>query len=245
MNLYYPSLFSLSLKKVRNFTIRFFCCPLLPVALAVASLGVIIFVPLHNLDVRFTDYFYQNGIFIWKGRAIPEFIHKYLKFVIILVFLPFVIIPVLSFFKAGIFVADRDLLKRCGLILISLSLSLFSVALLKQINQVSCPWNLSVYGGEDLYLTPFHGFFNSSNIGVCWPSGFAGTGFVLMSGWAGMQGRYPKLAYSFLFTALLLGFLAGLVQIGRGAHFPSHVIATLDIDFLISYGVSKLCSSTR
>lgn len=113
-----------------------------------------------------------------------------------------------------------------GQLLMSLTLSLAGVAILKHILPMDCPWDLQQFGGSQT----FTGLFSSWPVGrkanACFPAGHASIGFAWLGLYFFCLQLYPALARPALLLAALLGFSLGLVQQLRGAHFMSHDIAS-------------------
>ena len=69
--------------------------------------------------------------------------------------------------------------------------------------------------------------------GKCWPSCFAGTAYSLFAVYFALREKRPKAARIALIAVAILGTFFGIAQMGRGAHFFSHVIAAGALDFAI------------
>lgn len=87
------------------------------------------------------------------------------------------------------------------------------VAALKHYSPISCPWDLPEFGGA------------KPDAGRCLPAAHPLTGFALFGLVLAFREK-PRAARYALAAALLIGFVAGAVQVVRGAHFPSHVLWT-------------------
>ena len=99
-------------------------------------------------------------------------------------------------------------------------------ALLKQASLTSCPWDLAEFGGAARYVSHWQLGLRDGGAGHCFPSGHASTAFALLSGWFVLRDAYPRAARRLLTAALAAGLLLGLVQLARGAHYPSHTLWT-------------------
>jgi hypothetical protein len=62
--------------------------------------------------------------------------------------------------------------------------------------------------------------------GHCFPAGHASTGFAFMAAFFGLQQSAPRAALKWLGWAVLVGFILGISQQVRGAHFMSHTLWT-------------------
>ena len=99
-------------------------------------------------------------------------------------------------------------------------------ALLKQASLTSCPWDLAEFGGAARYVSHWQFGLRDGGAGHCFPSGHASTAFALLSGWFVLRDAYPRAARRLLAAVLAAGLLLGLVQLARGAHYPSHTLWT-------------------
>lgn len=114
-------------------------------------------------------------------------------------------------------------------------LCVLAVWFLKRTTGVACPWSLEAFGGSAEMTEPVFGLAFRS--GSCWPSGAAGSGFALFAAYFALRDARPRLAKAALAAALLLGWSAGLGRMAVGAHFLSHNISSMALDWL-------LCSAT-
>ncbi len=119
-------------------------------------------------------------------------------------------------------------------LLLAVGLSTGSVALLKSMTQMDCPWDLQRYGG----LRPFIGLFQPRPVvlghAACFPAGHASAGY----GWVALyffalrlrpHWRWPALA-----AALAAGLVFGFSQQLRGAHFLSHDVGALVVGWTVA-----------
>lgn len=127
-------------------------------------------------------------------------------------------------------------------VVLASGVSALLVSVLKQASLHSCPWDLFEFGGSGRFFTlidhypVWPGGQSAAGPGKCFPSGHAASGWMWLcvlfvnkrsgaseSGpwqWRGLwQGLWISLV-------LVTGFVSSAVQIIRGAHFLSHVLAT-------------------
>ncbi|MFP5483184.1 MAG: phosphatase PAP2 family protein [Gammaproteobacteria bacterium] len=115
--------------------------------------------------------------------------------------------------------------------------------MLKALSSHSCPWDLNLYGGAADYFRLFQNTHAVANPGPgkCFPSGHASTAFMwivlLYSPMPWLKRHQTTVAIVVLF----MGGLASGVQIAKGAHFTSHVLATA----WLCWGVSLLAVDVR
>lgn len=119
-------------------------------------------------------------------------------------------------------------------------LSLLAVNLIKVNSRTSCPWDLQVLGGNAQYVSHWAFGMSDGGGGRCFPGGHASSAlafFSLCLPWlhqpSGQQ-RNPRAGWRWMLIIVLVGFVAGVAQTLRGAHYPSHTLWT----FLICSGVS-------
>lgn len=98
--------------------------------------------------------------------------------------------------------------------------------LLKQHSLTSCPWDLQAFGGPAVYVSHWRWGVADGGAGHCFPSGHASTAFVWLSSWFVLRASHPRAARFVLAAVLVAGALLGLVQLMRGAHYPSHTLWT-------------------
>lgn len=101
------------------------------------------------------------------------------------------------------------------------------VGWLKSISPRHCPWDLELYGGSEPWARLWDPLPAGSRPGKCFPSGHASGGFALASLYFALRPSDPALARKTLWFALSYGMSMGLARCAMGAHFPSHVLASL------------------
>ncbi len=118
--------------------------------------------------------------------------------------------------------------KPLSYLLLSVSISLLFVSILKQSTHLSCPWDFAVFGGKER-LTPIYQSIFGNGSGQCFPSGHASAGYAWISLYFFFKEIRPQWRYQGLCFSLFLGLTFGIAQQLRGAHFLSHDITTLII----------------
>lgn len=129
----------------------------------------------------------------------------------------------------------RPLRQAMGFTLIVMLLAALTVSFLRAISPHSCPWDLSLFGGTAEYFRFFDPVPPNSGPGRCAPSGHASAGFAWLTGYIALRGVDCRAARMALAFTLILGMLAGVTQIVRGAHFLSHVLLTAWICFAVAW----------
>lgn len=116
----------------------------------------------------------------------------------------------------------------------ALAASTLSIAMLKQLISMDCPWDLARYGGE----MPFIGLFDvrpdDLPDSACFPAGHASAGYAWLALYFFFKATRPRWRWLGLATGLTLGMAFGGAQQLRGAHFLSHDLWTLLICWTIS-----------
>lgn len=129
---------------------------------------------------------------------------------------------------------------RLGYLVLALGLATSVVTPLKAITAVHCPWSLSEFGGVERYTPLLSERAQTLKPGRCWPGGHASAGFSLLAFYFVLRDRRPRAAQGALALALGLGMLFSLGRMMQGAHFFSHNLWTLLIDWLICVGAYRL-----
>jgi membrane-associated PAP2 superfamily phosphatase len=136
----------------------------------------------------------------------------------------------------GFFIAGRRSghHRALGVLLLSLALSFSTIALLKKLIPMECPWDLQQFGGPQ----PFIGLFSERPASMapnqCFPAGHASIGYSWLAIYYFLLVVRPSMARLGLACSISLGLLLGFAQQLRGAHFISHDIATAAICWLIT-----------
>jgi len=119
-------------------------------------------------------------------------------------------------------------------LMISWVSSVLTIALLKQVTTLPCPWNLKQFGGTVDYIFIYELFSGIHSAGKCFPAAHASSGYGLIGcGFVALMfGRH--IGKGFLLP-LLIGLVYGGAQIVRGAHFISHDLFTLGICLSLSW----------
>ncbi|MBU0785128.1 MAG: phosphatase PAP2 family protein [Gammaproteobacteria bacterium] len=128
------------------------------------------------------------------------------------------------------------------ILLVSL-LAALVVSVLKSMSAHSCPWDLALYGGTADHFRLFQDTraLAIPGPGKCFPSGHACTAFMWIVLLYSPMPWLKRHRATVAIALLLLAGLAGGVQIAKGAHFPSHVLATA----WLCWGVTLLAVAVR
>jgi membrane-associated PAP2 superfamily phosphatase len=117
---------------------------------------------------------------------------------------------------------------------------LLCISSLKRISLTSCPWDLQDFGGPAVYVSHWRWGVADGGAGHCFPGGHASSALAFLAlclPWltnATVADR--RRGRALLIGVLVLGFILGMTQTVRGAHYPSHTFWT----GLICWAVSVL-----
>lgn len=202
------------------------------------AIFVIVF-KLFNLDIKIASIFFNYELKIWTfGESwwAKIFIHKGGRTFVALILLASLLGLLLSLF------VHRLKIYRRVLIYISLTILLATgaVALLQQLTNVDCPWDLSIFNGSQPYFHLFDDKTGKVLNGVCFPGGHASGGFSLLLFYFVCRYYEKSYALTVLLAMLLIGSTYGLAQWVRGAHFVTHDYWSAMICWLVALGLYAL-----
>ena len=164
-----------------------------------------------------TAYIDVNAAFPLRQHwALAELNHRYVKYVLIAVYLSYGIAWLMSFYSEKF----KPRRWEFGYFFIMVMLATSTIAILKSQSAHACPWDMAVATTQGILWDL------SATAGHCFPGGHASSGFALLVGYFIYRTTRPKRAYFFLLAALILGFTMGWAQMMRGAHFLSHTLWT-------------------
>lgn len=172
------------------------------------------------IDSFFAAPFYLSGN-NWLGTGSFFFsavLHKGGKYVAVAVAVSSLILFLLSYLKK--FARLKPYRKVCLYVTLSISACALIISGLKSLSASPCPWSLPQYGG-------------SGSAGKCFPAGHASSGFCLFALYFAFRQLQFKKAWIFLILAFVLGWILGLGRQAQGAHFLSHSVATMFLDWAI------------
>lgn len=134
----------------------------------------------------------------------------------------------------------NDLSEAAAGALATLVLSTAAVWALKETSGVACPWSLAEFGSAGAAATADPFAWISGGMapqGRCWPAGHAGTGFGLFRLYFAARRVCPRHAGRVLALVAAWGWLCAAARMLQGAHFLSHSLATMLLDWVIAAAV--------
>ena len=142
-------------------------------------------------------------------------------------------IATLGFLGSALTARLRAWRRPLGYLLLAMLLSTAIVTPLKKLTEVHCPWSLSEFGGTETHTSLLAQRAPTANPGRCWPGGHASAGFSLFALYFALRDRRPREARIALGMALGLGSVFSLGRMMQGAHFLSHNLWTMLLDWTI------------
>lgn len=158
----------------------------------------------------------------WWLRAV---LHDGLRWVSTLAYVALIV----AVWKPFAFLRATTRLQRVEM-LVGVTAALLAVSWVKNLSLTSCPWDLAQFGGAARYVSHWAWGLGDGGPGRCFPSGHASAGYAffpvalpfLFASSAALQQRGRRIFYA----VLLFGLICGAAQVLRGAHYPSHVLWT-------------------
>lgn len=206
------------------------------------GLPLLLFVPaLLWLSAMHGDLWLADHLYAWQGHAwalrdgfvTESLIHETGKRLSVLAWLGVAGLFVASGWEPRLRAWRRPLLS----LLVAVALGTGVVSVLKHVTDIDCPWSLVRYGGQQPYL----GLFTPRPLGLprgqCFPAGHASAGYAWVALYFFFLRVRPAWRWRGLAVGLVAGLLFGVSQQLRGAHFLSHDVSTLMID----WGVAVMC----
>ncbi|MFW2455507.1 phosphatase PAP2 family protein [Methyloversatilis discipulorum] len=132
--------------------------------------------------------------------------------------------------------AAAELRGRLAFVLVASLLAVIAVNMARAQSAHSCPWYVADFGGSGQFFRLLDPRPEEAGPGKCLPSGHAATAFMWLALLPVLTGARRRLT---LAGVLLLGGVAGAVQVARGAHFPSHILLSAALCALVVW----ICAS--
>lgn len=132
--------------------------------------------------------------------------------------------------------AAAELRGRLAFVLVASLLAVIAVNMARAQSAHSCPWYVADFGGSGQFFRLLDPRPEEAGPGKCLPSGHAATAFMWLALLPVLTGARRRRT---LAGVLLLGGVAGAVQVARGAHFPSHILLSAALCALVVW----ICAS--
>lgn len=133
--------------------------------------------------------------------------------------------------------ASRHWTRPAARLLIAVLAATASVAWLKSVTQVDCPWDLLGLGGQRPFVPLFAHRPATLGTAACFPAAHAATGYAWVASYFFLLHVAPRWRYAGLAAGLAAGAVFGLAQQLRGAHFLSHDVASLAVCWSVACAV--------
>lgn len=211
--------------------------------LLVLSAALCIF-ELTGIDIKLQDYFYCRDSGRWAVDKNDQILRLAFytgpKAVIILFGILCFAGWILSY-KAERFAGYR---RFCMLMSLSLAIAPLTISSIKNVSNVYTPSQIQRYGGSKPYVKVFESYpkdFKQESRGKGWPAGHASGGFALMMLYHAFVQK--KLKFSGLLAGLAVGWIMGLYQMLKGAHYLSHTVVTMFLAWILILLIYKFAQS--
>lgn len=148
----------------------------------------------------------------------------------------------------GLFVAIRwpvGLLRRLATrervqLALTVLASVLAISALKNLSSTSCPWDLQEFGGVAHYVSHWSWGVSDGGPGGCFPAGHASAAFAYVGGYFVLRRVSARAAAVWLGVAVLAGFVLGISQQMRGAHYMSHTLWTGWVCWVVGLAIELL-----
>jgi membrane-associated PAP2 superfamily phosphatase len=108
------------------------------------------------------------------------------------------------------------------------ALSAATISVIKYFSLTSCPWDLAQFGGSAQYVSHWAWGVADGGPGRCFPSGHASAGFAFLPlalpALLSADPARQAVGWRIFCGVVLFGLVCGITQVLRGAHYPSHVL---------------------
>lgn len=203
----------------------------LALSIPLALMALLLLIDPSPLDFALERLFYQPGDgFIGRHSFwLEDILHDRAKQAVIAVG----ILAIAGFLLSLLPTRLRQWRRPLGYLVLALGLSTSVVTPLKTLTGMHCPWSLTEFGGHEQFTPLLAERAPTANPGRCWPGGHASAGFSLIALFFVLRDRKPRAARVALMFAIGLGAVFSLGRMAQGAHFLSHNLWTLLIDWVI------------
>lgn len=195
---------------------------------------LLIIIHYSNFDLKFQAFFYNNLTSSWfvdrDDQLIKFIFYRFPKYLLMV----YGVLMIIWGIKLRIYSENTLLEKKLLFLVLSLIFVPLIIATLKHYSPIYCPNHIKEFGGWAEHISPIN-LFKSENFsfhtGKCFPAGHASGGFALISLSFVMPNRRSN-SWA-LFFAIILGWIMGLYQIAKGAHYFSDTLVSMILSYLI------------
>ncbi len=196
-----------------------------------------------DFDVQIQNYLFNFQTKTWlvdSGEPVKKFIFYIFPKILLGVAIFMVLVcALLGFYnKSPFFFENRH---RFLLIFLGFTLILATVGNIKKFTNVYCPTQLEIYNGKFPHVKIFDKYdadFVQTKKAQCFPAGHPVTGFALFILFFAFKKKSHKILG--LFSAFVLGWVLGLYQMAKGAHFFGHNVVSMLACFLVAALVARV-----
>ncbi len=182
-----------------------------------------------QLDVWLASHFYNVELHQWPYREhwlTQTVLHKVGRYIVYAIGIVLLLCWLTAFRSKSAFYAYR---RHLTFLLFASLAGPFIITYLKSHTHIYCPWDLALFGGNKPHIRLFDAIDDRLTVGHCFPSGHSGLGFTFVSLYFFFLLVKPEYKYQGLTAGLLTGFIFGINQEIRGAHFFSHDVFALAV----------------
>ncbi|MBF0296613.1 MAG: phosphatase PAP2 family protein [Magnetococcales bacterium] len=215
----------------------------LPLAVVLLAL-VLLVAQTTDIDLWIQDGFFDPLSRTWlvdkEASTLAWIFYKGPKLAVVAVGVVLSIAWLLSF-KKVFFTTYRA---RIGKLLLALMVVPGVISGTKNVTNVHCPWSLERYGGSVPHVPVFSRYptdFHSERPGKCFPAGHPSGGFAfMMLFFIFQQKKHRLLGLGF---GIASGWVLGIYQMLKGAHFFSHVVVSMLVAWILIESIHLLLAS--
>jgi membrane-associated PAP2 superfamily phosphatase len=187
-----------------------------------------------GLDFWLSRHFYDLKLGVWPYRShwlMEDVLHRGGRNLVVAMAIGLSLLFIGSFFRPRLKPYRKDF----AFVLVAGLSGPAIVGTFKALTHIYSPWDLLLLGGSQPYIRIFDHVPANSPVGHAFPAAHASGGFAWFSVFFALRRRAVPGYRLSLILPLVLGFIFGVAQQVRGAHFLSHD--------LVSLGTCWLCAA--
>ncbi|MCE9687111.1 phosphatase PAP2 family protein [Shewanella sp. AS16] len=188
-----------------------------------------------GLDMALSQWLFrlEGGVAHWPLRNVwwtDTLIHTGGRNLVILLGVTVIASLIGSYFSATM----RPFRRGLWYLLASVVTTLVLVRIGKNLSHISCPWDLTDFGGKFAYSSLFEPLAPGAEFGQCFPGGHSSGGFAWIALYYFALACVPRLRWQGFALGLGMGLVFAMGQELRGAHFLSHDLTSLAIAWSVA-----------